>query len=83
MSLSVVRELLGWCTMINIGLLLFWFVMLAAARDWVYRVHTIWFKISREQFDATHYAGMTYFKLGIFLLNLTPWIALSIIGGRD
>jgi hypothetical protein len=82
MSLSDVREFLAWCTVINMGLLLVWFVMFFVAREWVYRLHTRWFKISREQFDVVHYTGMTYFKLAIFLLNLTPWIALSIMGDR-
>lgn len=79
MSLSAMRDFLGWCTLINVGFLLFWFGMFAVAHGWVYRLHSSWFRISVERFDAAHYAGMTYFKLGIFLLNLTPWLALTLV----
>ena len=79
MSLSDVRQMLGWCTVINTAMLLFWLLLLIAARDWVYRLHGIWFKMPREQFDAAHYKGIMYFKLSIFLLNFTPWLALTII----
>jgi hypothetical protein len=46
------------------------------AYDWLYRMHTRWFKLSVETFDAIHYAGMATYKLGIILLNLVPLLAL-------
>jgi len=46
----------------------------------VYRFHGRWFKLSLETFDAIHYGGMAVFKLGIFLFNLVPFIALCIVG---
>jgi hypothetical protein len=45
--------------------------------------HSQWFHLSREQFDAVHYAGMALYKLGILLFNLVPYIALHIIGRAD
>jgi hypothetical protein len=39
-------------------------------------MHTRWFKLSVETFDAIHYAGMATYKLGIILLNLVPLLAL-------
>ena len=65
--------------MINIGFLLFWFAMFALARDFVYRIHSTWFRITPEQFDAAHYGAMAYFKLALFLLNVTPWLVLTLI----
>ena len=42
-------------------------------------MHTRWFKLSVESFDAIHYAGMATYKLGIIFLNLVPLLALWII----
>ena len=79
MTLKILRSFLGWCTMINMGLLLVWFVSFALAHDRIFRFHGRWFKLPLEEFDAIHYAGMGRFKIGIFLLNLAPYLALRIV----
>jgi len=41
-------------------------------------LHTRWFKLSVETFDAIHYAGMSVYKIGVLLLNLAPFAALYL-----
>jgi hypothetical protein len=79
MTVEIIRETLLWCTLINWGMLLFWFLFMKFAHDWVYRLHTSWFKISVDDFDAIHYKGMAYFKVLIFVFNLAPFLALLIV----
>lgn len=76
MTIELVRTLLAWCTVINFGILLLWFVIFALAHDWMYRLHGRWFSISLNNFDAIHYAGMAIFKIGIILFNLVPYLVL-------
>ena len=76
----MLRDVLLWCAVINYGILLVWFLLFILAHDWMHRLHGRWFRLSVEQFDALHYAGMGIFKLGIILLNLVPYIALRIVG---
>jgi hypothetical protein len=45
----------------------------------MYGLHSRWFKLSVEIFDAIHYAGLAVYKIGILLLNLVPLIALYIV----
>ena len=80
MTLEVLRKFFLWCLVFDVGLLLWWFLFLTFAHDWVYRMHTKWFKVSAEQFDAIHYAGMAFFKILIFVFNVTPFLALLIVG---
>ena len=80
MTLELVRNTLMWCTVINFGLLIVWFVGFLVARDWIRRLHGKWFKLSEESFDVIQYAGMGIFKLLIFVFNLVPYIALLIVG---
>ena len=80
MTIAVTRDFLLWCTVINYGVLLVWFLVFVFAHDWMFRIHGRWFRLSRDQFDALHYAGMSIFKIGIILFNLVPLIVLSILG---
>ena len=80
MTLEMIRAALAWCAVINIGLLIWWLLFFTLAHDWTYRFHSKWFKLSLEQFDSMHYAGMALFKIGIFLFNLVPYFSLRIIG---
>ncbi|MDY0186499.1 MAG: hypothetical protein RBR16_01100 [Syntrophus sp. (in: bacteria)] len=82
MALRDIRNALGWCTLINLCLLLVWFLVFVLAHDWMYRLHGRWFQLSVETFDAIHYTGMALFKTGTWLFNLTPWLALHITGGK-
>jgi len=79
MTSELLRDLLGWCAVINIGLLLFWLLWLTLAHDFVYRVHGKFLELSVEKFNAIHYACMAFYKICIFLFNIVPYIALHII----
>ena len=79
MTVEMARAFFGWCAVVNIGLLISWFLFFWLAHDLMYRFHGQLFKISVETFDSIHYAGMAVFKIGIFLLNLVPYLALTII----
>ena len=80
MSIEMIRAVLGWCSIINMGLLLWWFLILLFAHDWVYRFHSKWFKLSPETFDAIHYTGIAFFKIVVFVFNIVPYFALRIAG---
>jgi len=79
MTIEVTRRFLLWCTVINYGVLLVWFLAFVFAHDLIQRIHTRWFQLSRDQFDALHYAGMSIFKIEIILFNLVPLVVLSVL----
>ncbi len=80
MTFETIRAVLAWCTTINLIILLVWFVFYAFARDWAYRLHSKWFKLSEDQFAAIHYCGIALFKIGVILFNLVPYLAMHIVG---
>ena len=79
MTIDAVRQAFGWCFVINMGILLWWFLFFTLAHDWIYRMHRKWFRIQIDRFDAIHYSGIAFFKILIFAFNLAPYIALSIV----
>lgn len=48
MTIEVVRHFLLWCTIIDYGVLLAWFLVFVFAHDWMQRIHGRWFQLSRE-----------------------------------
>jgi hypothetical protein len=79
MTLETIRAFLGWCALINYAVLVIWFLVFLFAHDWMRKLHTRWFRLPAAHFDAMHYAGMGLYKLGIFLFNLVPYVALLIV----
>ena len=63
MEITMIRAFFAWCSVINLVLLLWWVLFLIFAHDFTYRMHSRWFKISVEKFDAIHYAGLAFFKV--------------------
>ena len=76
MDIKSIRAALLWSALINYGVLMVWFLVFIVAHDWMYLLHGRWFRLSIEQFDTIHYAGMAIYKIGILLFNLVPWISL-------
>ena len=81
MAIGHFETVLLWCLGINYAILVVWFGVFCFAHDWMYHVHTRWFKLSVETFDAIHYAGMAIYKIGVILFNLVPLVALYLGAG--
>ena len=67
---------LGWCSVINLGILIYWILALTLGNELVFQIHTWWFDIPQDRFDEIHYTMMGYFKLAIILFNVTPYLVL-------
>ena len=80
MTIDILTGVFGWCAIINIGLLFWWFLFFAFAHDWVYRMHNRWYNITVEAFDRIHYAGLMIFKTAVFVFTVVPYFALRIVG---
>lgn len=81
MNIETARSFFLWCTVINYGVLLLWVLFFMFAHDWHYRLTNRFLKASVETYDLVNFGGFAIFKIAIILLNLVPYIALSIIAG--
>lgn len=77
--MRIALHLLIWCTVINYVILIVWFGAFVFGHDALYRLHSRWFKISAEQFDAVNYGGMAIYKIGIMLFCLVPLVAMHLV----
>jgi hypothetical protein len=80
MDMTTLTPFFMWCTILNVGLLISWALVWLAVPDLVYRIHSRWFAISREQFEWAFYCFMGVFKVFFIVFCLVPYLALLIIG---
>lgn len=76
-----VREMLGWCSLINIVLLVLMFVLVTAMRSTIYKIHSKLFPITESQFNIAIYSFFGFYKVVVYVFNIIPWVALWIISG--
>jgi len=79
MNPDAIKELLLYSLAFNYAILMIWFGVFSLAHDLMYRLHSRWFSLSVETFDALHYAGMAFYKIGIIMLNIAPLVALWLV----
>ncbi|MBE0536230.1 MAG: hypothetical protein IH624_11230 [Phycisphaerae bacterium] len=80
MDVVLLRSFFGWCTVLNVGLLVFTALVLSLGRDWVYRMHSRFYPLPRDTFNVVIYSFIGVYKIVVIVFNLVPYIALSIIG---
>jgi len=79
MDIQTLTRFFMWCTIINAGLLALSTIMLLAAPNFVYRMQTRWFPISREAFNVATYSFIGLFKIFLIVFNIVPFVALLIL----
>lgn len=79
MNIETLRHFFAWCAVINYTVLILWFILYFVAYGWLAGICQKMFGLSTERYDAASFSGMMYYKLGIFLFNLAPYIALRIM----
>lgn len=80
MDIAVAKSFFMWCSIINAALLLLSFVVWIVAGDFIYRMHSKWFTLSKQAFSVIFYSFLGAMKIFFLFFNLVPWIALLIAG---
>jgi len=78
-SIDTVREFFGWCTVINIGILLIATIFIACARGTITTIHSKLFKLNDTDLSHAYFQFLGQYKLAIYVFNLVPYIALRIM----
>ncbi len=79
MTLPFVSDFLLWCLLLNYAVLLVWAGVFIFAHDWMYAIHSRWFRIAPDRYDMMHFGALAVYKTGVLLFVLVPWIALQIV----
>lgn len=79
MTINEITTLLGWCTVVNFSILIFTTIVLWFFKDFVINSHAKLTGIRPKEFPKLYFSYLGVYKIGILLLNLTPYLALKIM----
>ncbi|MGI9589914.1 MAG: DUF6868 family protein [Myxococcota bacterium] len=79
-ALDTITAVLGWCTLLNMGLLLFASIGLITMGGPIKRIHGGMFGLSDDDLSRAYFQYLAHYKIAIFVFNLGPWLALKIVG---
>jgi hypothetical protein len=79
MDTTAVRIFFMWCTIINLGMLIFSSIMCAFLGDFSFKMNSRLFSITREQFNVILVSFLALYKIIFIAFNLVPFVALLII----
>jgi hypothetical protein len=76
-EIHTLRNFLLFCLAIDYALLIIWVIFIFTTRGLAFPK---WFRVSQEDWDRYNLLGIIFFKSGVILFVLVPWIALTIMG---
>ena len=80
MDMALLKEFFMWCTLINLGLLVWTAVMCLTARQFIHRVHGKMFGLNENTINTVLYGFLGLYKIVFIVFCLVPYIALTVIG---
>ena len=78
-DIQTLTAFLGWCSIINIGLLFFYTMWLMALRDFTKKTHNAMLGVDLDLLDPIYFQYLANYKLAVLVLNIVPYLALKIM----
>ncbi|MEM9424475.1 MAG: DUF6868 family protein [Spirochaetota bacterium] len=78
-NISQITSFLGWCSVINIAMLSVASLMVLAFREGITNFHSKISGIPQPDLARLYLQLLGIYKLGTFLFNIVPYIALQVI----
>ena len=80
-SIENLTTFVGWCTVINVGLILLvaLFTGVANKEGFPFNLTAKIFGITKEEVRAIHFHVFQQYRIAVVVLNLVPYIALKIM----
>lgn len=78
-AIDTLTTFLGWCSVINIGVLVLSTIILMIMREPIVGIHSRLFGLNPAELPATYFQYLGNYKIAIFIFNLVPYIALKVM----
>ena len=79
-TIESMSEFLGWCSVINIGLLTFSAIFMVSLRSPISRIHAKMFNLDESDLSRAYFQYLAQYKIAIIVFNIVPYLALRIMG---
>ena len=77
-SLDSFTIFFGWCSVVNIGILIFASLAVTLMRDTMSSIHGKMFGLGDADLSRAYFQYLAQYKIAIFIFNLVPYVALRI-----
>lgn len=78
-NMETIREFLGWCSIINIGLGLFSVIFITSLRGPISRIHSKIFNLDERDLSKAYFQFLGQYKTATIIFNIVPYLALRIM----
>lgn len=78
-NITSLTSFFGWCSLLNIAVLLFSALCLALFRNTIKKAHSRFFNVSDTKLDILYFKYLAYYKISLLIFNLIPYIALKLM----
>ena len=78
-DINQITTFLGWCTVINMGVLAFAAIFLFIFKDFAINIHSKLTGVSTSKLPSLYFSYMANYKISILIFNLVPYITLTLM----
>ena len=78
-SIETLTEFFGWCSVINIGVLMVAAFALVVIRKPIVKIHAKMFGLNESELSLLYIQYLGNYKIALIVLNLVPYIALKLM----
>ena len=78
-TIESLTEFLGWCSVINIGMLTFSSIMVILFRVPASKIHAKMFNLNEKEVSSAYFRYLAQYKVAVIVLNVVPYFALKIM----
>jgi len=78
-DLETLTEFFGWCTAINLGVLMIATISAGLMRGMMVNIHGKMFGLSEAELSHQYFQYLAQYKIATFVLNIVPYVALKIM----
>ncbi|GAL13216.1 hypothetical protein JCM19233_4218 [Vibrio astriarenae] len=79
LEINVLTEFLGWCTVLNLGLLALSSVLMSMLRPQIASFHGRVSALSEKELNVAYFRYLSHYKIVTLVFNVVPYLALKIM----
>lgn len=78
-SIETLTTFFGWCTVINLGIILMVVLFSSVAHEGVAKINAKIFGVTKEEANVTWFRVFQQYRLAFVVLNVVPYMALKMM----
>ena len=78
-TIEAMREFFGWCSVINIGILILAMIKLVLFRGLISSIHAKMFNLDESDLSRAYLQFLAQYKIAILVFSIIPYFALRIM----